>query len=69
MVLYVGQVQLDTGTSTINLTDTSGHMSQLNNGGEDMNGRIACIRMYKGLAMTQEQVTQNFNTQKDRFGL
>ena len=34
-----------------------------------MNGRIACIRMYKGLVLTQEQVTQNFNGQKDRFGL
>ena len=69
MVLYVDAVQLDTGTSTINLTDTSGHLAQLNSGAEDMNGRIACIRMYKGLALTQEQVTQNFNAQKDRFGL
>ena len=69
MVLYVDAVQKDTGTSTINLTDTSGHLAQLNSGAEDMNGRIACIRMYKGLALTQEQVTQNFNAQKDRFGL
>ena len=49
--------------------ELNGHLAQLNSGAEDMNGRIACIRMYKGSALTQEQVTQNFNAQKDRFGL
>ena len=69
MVGYVDAVQKDTGTSTINLTDTSGHIAQLNNGSEDMNGRIGCIRIYKGLAMTQKQVTHNFNAQRDRMGV
>ncbi len=69
MVGYVDAVQKDTGTSTINLTDTSGHIAQLNNGSEDMNGRIGCIRIYKGLAMTQDQVTHNFNAQRVRFGV
>ena len=69
MVGYVDAVQKDTGTSTINLTDTSGHIAQLNNGSEDMNGRIGCIRIYKGLAMTQDQVTFNFNAQRVRMGV
>ena len=69
MVLYVDAVQKDTGTSTINLTDTSGHLAQLNSGAEDMNGRIACIRIYKGVAFTQDQVTFNFNAQRVRMGV
>ena len=69
MVGYVDAVQKDTGTSTINLTDTSGHIAQLNNGAEDMNGRIGCIRIYKGIAFTQDQVTHNFNAQRDRMGV
>ena len=69
MVGYIDAVQKDTGTSTINLTDTSGHIAQLNNGAEDMNGRIGCIRIYKGLAMTQKQVTHNFNAQRNRMGV
>ena len=69
MVGYVDATQVDTGTSTANLSDSSGFIGRLNNGAEDLNGRIACIRMYKGLALSQAQVTHNFNAQRARFGV
>jgi len=33
------------------------------------NGRIAAVHIYKGLGLSQAQVTQNFNAMKSRFGL
>ena len=69
MVGYVDATQVDTGTSTADLSDSSGFIGRLNNGAEDLNGRIACIRMYKGLALSQAQVTHNFNAQRASFGV
>ena len=69
MVGYVDATQVDTGASTIDISAPEGYIGRLNNGAEDLNGRIACIRMYKGVALSQAQVTQNFNAQRERFGL
>jgi len=33
------------------------------------NGRIAAVHIYKGLGLSQAQVTQNYNAMKSRFGL
>ena len=69
MVGYVDGTAVATGTTTIDLSATSGFMARLNNGAEDMNGRIACVRMYKGKAFTQEEVMHNFNALRGRMGV
>lgn len=33
------------------------------------NGSIACVKIYKGLGLSQAQITQNFNTLRARFGV
>jgi hypothetical protein len=34
-----------------------------------LNGRLAILRIYKGVGFTSTQVLQNYNAQKGRFGL
>jgi hypothetical protein len=34
-----------------------------------LNGRLAILRIYKGVGFTQSQILQNYNTTKTRFGL
>ena len=68
-VAYMDGVSVDTGTISSNQTQTAGSIGALDRGSEWTNGQIALFRMYKGIAFTPTQVLQNFNAQKDRFGL
>jgi len=56
-----------TGTVTSNGTLRLGYTT----GGEDAPfvGKIACVSIYYGNALTAEEVVQNFNAKKSRFGL
>ena len=71
LVLYVNGVSIKTGTTTLNIT--LGGTGGINLGGYegytyDFNGNVACAYVYNR-ALSQAEITQNYNSQKARFGL
>ena len=53
--------------SNITYVPTIGQFTHTNSNG--FHGRIALIRVYKGVGLTAAQVAQNYNALKSRFGL
>ena len=47
----------------------SGSIGSVLNGGNRTTGKIATVRIYKNVALTADQVRQNYNATRTRFGL
>jgi hypothetical protein len=69
-IYYNGVSQSLTGTSTgYNITGTGTlFIAQYYGGGYYWNGKISNFKIYNR-ALSQAEITQNFNAQKNRFGL
>jgi hypothetical protein len=70
LTLYINAVSEGTGTSSANLSDNGILKIGVNRGGTDhFDGKIPIVRLYKGKALTQQEVQQNFNALRGRFGI
>ena len=60
-----------TATATVpdNVTGQLRIGSYINTGFYDLNGKISCVRIYNEKALSSQEITQNYNAQKGRFGL
>jgi hypothetical protein len=54
---------------TSSTADGSGSIGSVVNGGNRTTGKIATVRIYKNVALTADQVLQNFNATRSRFGV
>jgi hypothetical protein len=60
------------GLSTLFTSSTaagSGSIGSIVNGGGRLTGEIAIVRVYKNVALTADQVRQNYNATRTRFGI
>jgi hypothetical protein len=72
--IYLGTSAANTNNATFNNTKYFSIGSETTNGtsgtsGTFLGGRIASFRLYVGKGFTQDNVIQNFNATKTRFGL
>lgn len=55
--------------ATSSAATASGSIGSIINGGGRVTGKIATVRIYKNVALTADQVLQNFNATRTRFGI
>lgn len=70
LTLYINTVSEATGTSSANLSETGVlriGCTRAQSGYFD--GKISNVKLYKGKALTAEEVTQNYNALKKRYGI
>lgn len=71
-ITYKNGVQAHTGTSAANNFSGSGRTILIGGGLADypyMNGQLANLQINNGIVLTADQVLQNFNAMRGRFGL
>ena len=70
LTLYINAVSEGTGSSSANLSDNGtlriGCTRAQNN---FFDGKISNVKLYKGKALTAEEVAQNFNALRGRYGI
>jgi hypothetical protein len=70
LTLYINAVSEGTGSSSANLSDNGtlriGCTRAQNN---YFDGKISNVKLYKGKALTAEEVAQNFNALRGRYGI
>ena len=71
LTIYINGSSVGTGTNGDNLTENKYRIGAYGGAttGYNFNGRIASVKIYKGVGFTSTMVTQNYNIQKGRFGL
>ena len=71
ITIYINNSSVGTGTNGDNLTENKYRICAYGGSttGYNFNGRIASVKIYKGVGFTSTMVTQNYNIQKARFGL
>jgi hypothetical protein len=69
--VYFNGILDGTSSNNTNLTENGFRLARNINtvGPSYLNGRIASILIYKGNALSQSEITQNFNALRGRFGL
>jgi|694.fasta_scaffold00004_155 hypothetical protein len=70
VTLYVNGSLVDSSDFTSKSVNNSSEPLLIGNaGGTYGNMRVSSVKVYKGIGFTSSMVTQNYNTQKSRFGL
>ena len=70
LTLYINTVSEGTGTSSANLSDNEILKIGVNRFGDDhFDGKIPIVRLYKGKALTQQEIQQNYNAHRGRYGI
>jgi hypothetical protein len=70
LTLYINAVSEATGTSSADLSDNGILKIGQNRGGADyFDGKIPIVRLYKGKALTQQEIQQNYNAHRGRYGI
>jgi hypothetical protein len=68
LTLYINAVSEATGTSSANLSDTGVlRIGRNRDGISYFGGKISNVKLYKGKALTAEEVLQNYNALKGRY--
>jgi hypothetical protein len=70
--LYINGVLTASGSQSSSIGSSTVNASvafRIADGQHPFSGRIANFRIYKNKGLTASEVTQNFNSQKARFGL
>ena len=70
LTLYINAVSEATGTSSANLSDNGTlRIGCSRSGGNNFDGKISNVKLYKGKALTAAEVKQNFNALRGRYGI
>jgi hypothetical protein len=69
--IYINGILVGSGTNGDNLTETKYRIAAYGGAstGYNFNGRIASVKIYKGVGFTSTMVVQNYNCQRNKFGV
>jgi hypothetical protein len=69
LFVYYNTLLIDTGVSSVEIGNTTNYRIGLNtSNGEPLNGKVYSLTIYNR-ALTQQEILQNYNATKTRYGL